>query len=201
MLRLSDDADVVPTMPPVFSMLDTFALMRWEMLLDVRKFQPTGLRLNLAMVKPWDLVPDLLTVQITALALQVLRGESSWTFSTALTAALVLKQDGHPATIGIQARYPGFEMYGVLTEGTIDLKWLVTRYIGRDAADRLPATLEIDGFSLLVAPASGSFSFYISISTDWPITIGTGTFTISASRSALPPGNGTPRCRARSSWV
>ena len=183
-VQLLSGSDVAPTLPPVFSALDNLTLSRWELYLDTNTLQPQAMSVNVMTRRPWALVPDLLTVDIRDLSLQVSRAET-WVFRTDLAADFVLDQDGHPATVSLTARYPGFEMTGLLTEGSIDVKWLLTRYISAEAGSLVGTKLEVDQLYLYVAPSSGSFAFAIGIKTSWPIDIGIGSFTVERLRLAV----------------
>lgn len=184
-VQLLNGQDAASSLPPVFSVLDNLTLAGWELYLDVNRLQPNAVIARIVTRKPWDLIPDALSLVIDELTLQAAR-VPDWQFRTDLAASFTLEQDGNPAVISLTAHYPGFEMLGVLTEGAIDVKWLLSHYISPRAGELVGARLEVDRLALYIAPASSSFAFAIAIKTEWPIQLGAlGSFTIKGLSLAL----------------
>jgi len=178
LVQLVSGAEIGGALPPVFSVLDNFVFTEWEISVGINPISLSYASLTVASRKPWNIIANLLDIEIEALKLFAVFSGGSIGLGCQLTALLSLDQPTDLAVVTINAKYPGFQISGALTEGEIDVRWMVRKYLGAGAADILPDKLKIVALYLAADPPSATFSFYTEIDLTWPIDIGVASFTV-----------------------
>ena len=176
--ELFDNGDVNALLPPVFSALDNVALKSWEIYVLLQPLQLLNVAITVGTVKPWNIVPNLLDVGIDALTFGIALNPGDTTLSASLKATMYLGDPLKPGIIKLRAYFPGFRFSGYLAENSINVRWMVNRFLGESAASLVPEKLNIVELSLGIDPASSAYSFYTALDVNWTLPIGPLSFEI-----------------------
>lgn len=183
--QLADSANVQGLLPTQLPIPAIVQFRTWTMLLDVTNASLRMVSLNIRLNTNWEIVPDLLDLNFVDFTFTYTKSAQD-PLSMVAQAEIALGEAPDPGIITVVAYYPGFRFNGRLDPKTqINLKTLMKRFIGEDAASILPDGLAINELSFSVDPANVNFSITVGVAIGWDFDIGGVAFSLLGIRGSV----------------